>query len=811
MSFFGRAIVCDERGSILLIALVSIAVTTLLGLAVYDLALIEARFSAMSVTDYRAYEVAQAGVERGIRELRNLYVGKAPGQETFVAGSTSCAPTPCDATQFHPMSISNVTTPATPLIVTGQFASGSDPGGTYSLELKYLTLAEANNSVSVTQPDGLALVYPSGLQCIPDNVFPNWCANLVFLRSSGTTTDSTGTTRTRTIQTLVRASSTSPWAGGIVAGPGVPSGSPVVSGDVLIAGTVHVLGDLNSNPAVNITGGSNAGMVNNWFPLDPGSGYSQAEQFAVPPASPSDNEHPFNRLTPKQLICPPGPPIVNCAGGANLVESLAAEIKIFGNLRFSMFNTGNGTNLGQAGATPTYGSPRPSDAASLALGRIGKGELDGVYIAGGCVLPCTGGAPNSFGLGGGSLVTVDGRNLTKPYPNRPPIGPLLDPSGVWPVRNDAVTISNNVTGTDYPQFYSGWFTPNVSGGANTASWTTATVVNPANCGGTPDQIDECGRSGGVPFTLGALLGSLRGGTITPASGLFPPADGSDGTPPFRHAFTFTDRLGIQRSAEICWRRDLIGNLATSNPANKGANPPGLLNTLEVGIPTCAAPSGPQNAAVNVPVMFAYSGPFAVASLNPASGNHQYINFRGWALVAADSPVSIDENFQSYCDNPWPTNPPCYGATASTRNRFPENHLFAVMSTKDVSISTDPARDNKRIHVFGYYWTEANIKVGRDVNVIGMLRGSTVCFRNSTGCGGVAGGGGIPGFFQASFFDQRKIPNELAAPYEVPGQVSGGRWQVTSVPQFWIECRRPLENPPPTAPSPLPKGPCSYDQ
>jgi len=801
MRLFSRAGLFDERGSMLLIALVSISVTSFLGLAIWDLALIEARFSAISVTDYRAYEVAQAGIERGIRELRDVYIGKAPGlpkapgQETFVAGSTSCAPTPCDATRFHPMNISeaSATMPATPPIVTGQFANASDPGGKYSLELKYLTIDEAKNSVSVTQPDGLALVYPSGLQCIPDNVFPNWCANLVFLRSSGTANaaDVTGTKRTRTIQTLVRASSTSPWAGGIVAGPGLPSGSPAVSGDVLIAGGIHVLGDINSNPVVNITGGSNAGMVNNWFPLDPGSGYAQAEQFPAPPASPSDNEHPFNRLTPKQLICPPS---VNCAGGANLVESLAAEIKIFGNLRFSMFNTGNGTNLGQAGATPAYGSPRPSDAASLALGRIGKGELDGVYIAGGCVLPCTGGAPNSFGLGGGSVVTVDGRNLTKPYPNRPPIGPLLDPGGAWPVLNDAVTISNNVSGTDYAQFYSGWFSPNVSTAPNTATILGGNRPNGGNCL-TP--ADPTCTGGPEPNnTFDDLFNKL---TINTNS--------------FRHKFKFTDRLGIVRDAEICWKRDTLTGGAVGN---QGPNPPQQPYTLEFGIgPTgCAQPSGPGNAAVNIPVMFWYSGKPTGGNPNPwrvFTAGTDYINFRGWALMVTDSPIAIDGNFQSYCDNPWPTNPPCYGASASTRNRFPENHLFAVMSTKDVSISTDPARDFTRIHVFGYYWTEANIKVGRDVNVIGMLRGSTVCFRNSTGCGGVAGGGGIPGFFQASFFDQRKIPNELAAPYEVPGQVSGGRWQVTSVPQFWIECRRPLTDPPPSSPSPLPQGPCSYDQ
>jgi hypothetical protein len=109
-------------------------------------------------------------------------------------------------------------------------------------------------------------------------------------------------------------------------------------------------------------------------------------------------------------------------------------------------------------------------------------------------------------------------------------------------------------------------------------------------------------------------------------------------------------------------------------------------------------------------------------------------------------------------------------------------------------------------IMGYFFVSgANITVKQDVVIVGMLRADNICFRNSGGCGGIGTGGKIPGFFQASFFDQRKIPNELPAPYEVPGQLSGGRWQVTPVPQFWIECRRGLSD---TLP-PTPSGICGY--
>jgi hypothetical protein len=743
----------NEQGSILLITIVSVAVVGLLGLAVYDLALIEAQFSAASVIDYRAYEIAQAGIERGIRELRNLYMSYPPGQETFVAGSTTCAPTPCDTTQFHQASVTNATVPPQ-TIAAGPFAGAVDPGGTYTLEVKYLTVAEANNSI-----DAVALTYPSGVQCFPDNVFASWCANIAFLRSTGTASDGSGNTRTRTIQTLVRASSTSPWAGGIVAG----NGSTAVSGQVLIGGSVQVLGGFAANPAVDIGGGSNAGMVNSWFPLASSSGYSQSE---------AGNES-LIRLTPKQSICPPS---TNCAGGANLVESLAAEIRVFGNTTNQMVNVGGGTSLGKSGTTSPYGSPA----------RNGKGPLDGVYIADGCALPCMGGAPQPFN--GGASVIVDRGNLTKPYPSNPPIGPLLTPGNAWPVLNDVVTMSNNVAATDFAQFYSGWFNPNVSGGANTASWSNTTTVNPANCTGTPLQIDECGRLLSIPYSFGSLFNKLTANTSA-----------------FRHSFIFTDRLGIQRTAEVCWKRDTIGNglPLLSNPANKGLNPPTLPNTLEFGIPTCETPSGPGNAtAPFIPVMFWYGSPWGI---DYVGGPHVDINFRGWGLMLTNATVFIDENFVPYCNNPG-ANPPCGPAYPAAGwqggNKFPEAHLFATMTTNGIMLAT--LQDNVR-RIFGYYWSMGNIGVARGVNLVGMLRGSNVCFRNSGGCGGIGGSGNIPGFFQASFLDHRKIPNELAAPYEAPGQLSGGRWQVTSVPQFWIECRR---GPADTLPA-TPSGICGY--
>jgi hypothetical protein len=729
----------NEQGSILLITIVSVAVVALLGLAVYDLALIEGQFSAASVIDYRAYEIAQAGIERGIRELRNLYMNAPPGSESFARVTTTCSPS-CTATGFHLFNVPNTTIPSQS-VGSGPFAGAVDPGGTYTLEVKYVTIPEANNSI-----DAVGLTYPFGLECIPDSVFQaqRWCANLAFLRSTGVATDAAGNTRTRTIQTLVRATSTSPWTKGIVAG----NGNPAVSGEVLIAGSVEILGGPSAAPALSISGGSNAGMVNNWYPLVAGSGYSQTDQPG------------FDRLTPKQqLICPPG---VVCLGGANLVESLGAEIKIAGNVSNQMVNVSGGTPLGQSGATALYGSPQ----------RRGKGPLDGVYIAAGCLLPCIGSSPQPFNSG--ASVIVDRGNLTKPYPTNPPSGPLWTSSVPgFPILNGIVTISDNVAGTDYGAYVSNWFAPHTDPGSGcggcSARIVPGSLVNTANCA----VASNCNGGG---LTLDALLNKLQ-----------------DSTLPFRHQFVFKDRVsGANRTAEICWRRGdpLMGS-------DSGANLPASILTLEFGFDNgglkgCENPSFPSN-----PVLLWLPFPWGI----DRSGGPIDYSYRGAAVIVTSGGVQIDGGLQSYCGGV---------VTSPCTEKFPENHLLAIMATGNIDLATIKPNVSR---IMGYFFASANgsgtakVAVGRDVKVIGVLRGDNVCFSNLSGCSGVNTSSGIPGFFQASFLDPRKTPNELPAPYEVPSQLSGGRWQVTSVPQFWKECRR---GPADTLPA-TPSGICGYDQ
>ena len=168
---------------------------------------------------------------------------------------------------------------------------------------------------------------------------------------------------------------------------------------MLIAGSVHILGSSSINPAFQIDGGATMGMRNSWADLWPDTDLAGVRTLY--------------RITPRQPICPAG---ASCTGGANLVESLGAELKIFGNISNVMANLRNNTNLG-INTIQTASSYGDGTVGS----RYGKGFMDGVYVADGCTMPCT---SQSFTFGGSSTIYVDTNNYTKPYPYRPPKLPL---------------------------------------------------------------------------------------------------------------------------------------------------------------------------------------------------------------------------------------------------------------------------------------------------------------------------------------------------------------------------------------------------
>jgi len=159
-----RARLGGDRGSALLISLVMIVVITILGLALFELGQIEGTQSGASLGDARAFELAQAGMERAIRELSNGFLADSYGSESWVDGTNrpTCA-APCETGVYQTMNLANNTLPA----------SGTDPGGTFVVELKQVLVAEANNPVS----QGAAYTYPYGQTCIPSTpANPTVCA-----------------------------------------------------------------------------------------------------------------------------------------------------------------------------------------------------------------------------------------------------------------------------------------------------------------------------------------------------------------------------------------------------------------------------------------------------------------------------------------------------------------------------------------------------------------------------------------------------------------------------------------------------------
>ncbi len=730
------SLVRNERGSVIVIALVLIFVMTILGLALFDLAQIEGQMASTSQADARALYIAQAGLERGIRELRNGFVADAYPSASWADATNgpTCTPLACDATIYRTMNIANTAVPAT----------GTDPGGTYTLEMKLVTVGEANNPISA------GYTYPYGQECIVS--FANYfipaavCDNLVFLRSTGTVNGPPGQTSTATIQTLVKATPTSPFAAALTAAGTTWSPNPAIAGDVVVAGTVQALGTGNSNPLWNITGGASDGMRNNYAALN--------------------GTYELDRIQPRQLICPPQ---TNCAAGTTppLVESLGAELRLYGNVTYTMVNVGNNTILGQTADTAPYGQGGQ---------RAGKGRLDGVYIVDGCALPCTGAAPMPFTLGAGAAVNVDAGNLTKPYPDQPARLPLWYLGGlVYPILNNPTSIN----GTAYASYSTNFFVPKAASLYSDPMIQGAPPPGSFVC--TPFDAAECIGDGNPAHTLGWYFESVNGS--------FRP--GPTGTPSFRHSFTFTDKTGTVRTAEMCWKRTTLSGI--NQGGNLPAQPNGpagydaKANTLEFGIPTCASPNPPTD-----PILI-YWGAGADFTFSYTGASRQ-IAYRGSAIFllqgASNPNLRLEETLISYCIQSF-TSP---GTQCAAGERFAEDHLLVFLTPNTVEIGIANANVDT---VMAYVWTDQFLSIQRDAKVIGSLRANHLCFKNSSTAPCSVSGGSDPAVYQATPIDLRKIPEELPG-----GGASGDRWRIGSLPRFWMVCR------PGTLPS-TPTGNCGY--
>jgi Tfp pilus assembly protein PilX len=739
----------DQRGSALLISMVLIVVITILGLALFELGQIEGQHSGASLGDARAFELAQAGMERAIRELSNAFLADPYGSESWVDGPSrpTCAGG-CGTAVYNTMNLANTTLPA----------SGTDPGGTFTVELKQVSVAEANNPVS----QGADYTYPYGQSCIPSTPLnPTVCANLMFVRSTGTVAGPPGYTAVRTVQALVKAYSTSYFAGGLTAEKG-GGNDPAIDGRVLIAGSIQVLGRTTINPAFQITGGAALGMRNNWADLWPDTDLAGVRTLA--------------RLTPRQAICPTG---ADCTGNSNLVESLDAELKVYGNVSNTMVqvNADLGINAIQ---TAAYGDATINPPNFLAGNRFGKGRIDGVYVSNGCSMPCT---TNAFSFGGGSIY-VDTNNFTKPYPYRPPKLPLAGQFDIattvaYPSTSDRTLIN----GTSYTTWEGTGPAGFMVGHAQTDPLLAgAPLAQPASAvlsTGRMDFVDANGGYCGPVYQTGKF-----GVALSSPHGLSEHFPGAGADWGFCHTFKFVNKAGAVTVGEICWRRGVLaGSLNLINlPPNFATAP-----TLEFGSPSCDVPTDPSS-----PLLIYHQGTWRIGTTVSPPRDFQY---RGSAIIfTGNGHIHIENTLQTTC-----TASPCAG------QRFPENNLLILINRNggDVDLANTVATDVVN-RFMGYVYSEGTIKNQFLTNLVGSLRAQQFCFNNSTGtsgCGGVGSPGGNPRFYQASFQDPRKIPAELPA----SSGDSGDRWLVNIVPRFWIECRRGPGDTLPTTPT----GTCQY--
>jgi len=336
------AVARDERGSVILMSIVLVFVMTLLGLALFDLGAIENRMSLATQADLRAFEVAQAGIERALRELQDGFIGDAAGTESWADNdgvrAPICVPS-CVTNAYRPMTLANTNFPG---------------GGSYAVEVLLVTRAQSN----ATSP------YPIGLNCFRNAA--DVCTNLVFVRSTGTVTDSTaggatspapaGYTASKTIQVLARAYAPSVLANGLVAG--TPGALQPVNGNVLIAGSVRILGAAVGGPVPAISwNGAAAGIRNNLSSLT-----AEAPNQIL------------RRLPAQQAVCPPT--ATPCA--APNAYSLGAEVQVARPTAVApVALAGSAAIGGAAGAAYQTGG-------SSAGNQAGKGPLDAIFIADGC-------------------------------------------------------------------------------------------------------------------------------------------------------------------------------------------------------------------------------------------------------------------------------------------------------------------------------------------------------------------------------------------------------------------------------------------
>ncbi len=219
MDIFSRSMkmLNNERGSLFLLTLILVVVILVLGAALAVVSVVESRTAERERLTILAFDTAEAGLERGIYELR----------QDFLADLSSPSWADGDINGID---------------VTGSYISGSPPAGYYPLLNG--TLNGGSFSVEIQNDGG--------------------SSQAIWIKSTGIVG---GTTQT--IRVYARINNISPWGNAIFAGTGSTTTHRMINGNVDIRGSVHILGTgLTSSDAAVELGGTAELIGNNYRGMD---------------------------------------------------------------------------------------------------------------------------------------------------------------------------------------------------------------------------------------------------------------------------------------------------------------------------------------------------------------------------------------------------------------------------------------------------------------------------------------------------------------------------------------------------------------
>jgi len=247
----------NERGNALIAALMITIVLTLLGLALLDLASLDARLALGNESDYRAMELAQSAIERALHQLYLDFCGgnstcaSPPANPSWADGTINTTAFAVSTGSFTDF-INSAGSPATGFAdAVGFGGTGANVAytSTYYVQLKSLAQSEAN---------GLGIV------CDAVVASPN-CDNVIYVRATANFTAGIVQSSTRTVQVIARAS-----FNGL--GDGIITGAPAsgsILGNATIHGSLHVL-PCGSNPCTQLSFSGSSGVFNNYNGLAAG-------------------------------------------------------------------------------------------------------------------------------------------------------------------------------------------------------------------------------------------------------------------------------------------------------------------------------------------------------------------------------------------------------------------------------------------------------------------------------------------------------------------------------------------------------------